>query len=461
MTHDSTNFKVTDMTQRTRLPFRRTGLGLSLSLIFWAGSAPVAMAVKDYYQPDMEPEIISKSTHASGLPSISDNGRYVAYIANIVKYDGEQQRDQIFLWDDHVKKHVLISQDNQNSSGKQAEGNSLYPSLSGDGSRVAYISDSRDIDPVCDDGHMSVYLRMVGQTKTSKCLSRPSTGTKANGGSPYAPSLSGDGKKVGWTSEASNLVSNDNNGKVDVFLWSNTDSTIRLVSLDSEGNQANGHSDWLRLDKSGQRAVFMSAASNLVANDSNGVIDVFLRDIARGKTARVSVSSSGEQGNGLSAGPSISRDGKHVVFASAASNLVDNDSNGQFDIFVHHLDSAMTERVSIAVDGGEANGASDFAGITGDGRCVVFQSRATNLVADDTNGKEDAFVHDLLTHSTVRINQGKTGQEANGDSTFPVISADGTTVAFGFNASHLTNGSTQKGGEPAVYIEKLPAGMCH
>src|SRR5262249_5663555 len=143
-------------------------------------------------------------------------------------------------------------------------------------------------------------------------------------------------------------------------------------------------------------------ASNLVPGDTNGVADIFVHDRQTGATERVSVDSAGVQGNDASLAPSISGDGRFVAFVSAATNLVAGDSNGAGDIFVHDRQTGATERASVDSAGVQGNGYCYSCTISADGHAVAFQSSATNLVAGDTNGVGDAFVHDRQTGATER-----------------------------------------------------------
>lgn len=414
---------------------------------------------------DAAPTLVSPAARTSGLPVISDQGRYIAYITNIVRDKGRQQRDQIFLWDTKGRKLHLISQDNEKDADKQGEGNSLYPAISGDGSRVVYASDARDIDPDCANGQMNIHLRSWDQMQSSDCLSKARNGSPANGPSAY-PSISGDGLTVSWESNAGNFV--DPAGGIlewaDVWVWTN-DQGIRPVSVAYDGAPTNGHSGSSHLDQTGQHITFTSEASNLMAGDTNDQPDIFVRILnaanpASEKTELVSIGLHGEPANGKSAGSAISRNGAVIAFVSAASNLVDGDSNGKRDIFVRDLNGLTTEHVSLNSDGQQANGDSDAVSLTGDGRCVAFQSDATNLAPGDNNASTDAFVRDRQTGRTVRVSLSRKGREANNDSFFPVISADGTTVAFTSTASHLAPGSDPQD-DPDVYVEKLPDGLCH
>ncbi|QJD30972.1 TolB-like translocation protein [Methylococcus geothermalis] len=401
-------------------------------------------------------KVVSPPVRTSGLPSVSADASRVAYVTNVVRKHGEQQRDQIFLWEDDAARRSLMS---RNGGGKQAAGNSLFPALGGDGSVVVFTSDATDIDPACAvPGVRNIFRQDVLARETPPlCLSVPATAAAADGDSLY-PAVSADGRVVSWASAASNLVKGDSNGLPDVFVRG-VDGVIRLVSIASSGEQGNGLSSLSSLNGDGSRIVFMSEATNLVADDSNGVSDIFLRDLASGETTRISKSSTGEQANGPSYGPVFSAGGRYVGFVSSASNLVAGDSNGKRDIFLRDLETGIAERVSIRTDGGQADGDSDYASVTADGRCVAFQSKATNLVPDDGNGEEDVFVHDRQTRKTLRISMTGKGKEARGAGFFPVISADGSAVVFTSDAPGLTPNADGKD-DPDVYVRRLASGWC-
>ncbi len=169
---------------------------------------------------------------------------------------------------------------------------------------------------------------------------------------------------------------------------------------------------------------------------------------APGVTERVSVSSAGSEGNQQSERSAVSADGRFVAFVSLADNLVPGDTNNEADIFVHDRLTGTTERVSVSSREEQANGDSSFLGffqkpaISADGRFVAFASTATNLVAHDTNNAEDIFVRDRLNGTTERVSLTGSGGQANADSSFASISADGQFVAFGSFADNLVAGDT-------------------
>jgi len=251
-----------------------------------------------------------------------------------------------------------------------------------------------------------------------------------------------DGRYVAFVSVADNLVNGDANGLADVFLRArHADRTIR-VSVDSLGAEANGVSRDPSLAADGRYVAFASDANNLVANDANGTSDVFVHDIVSGMTVRVSVDSLGLEANGASERPSITGDGRYVAFESDASNLVAVDANGARDVFVHDLWTGLTERLSVASGGAEAVGTSTGAALSLDGRFLVFQSDAANLVPNDANGFVDVFLHDRMTGLTERVSVDSSGAEANGISIDAIVSTDGFTVAFTSLATNLVPGDT-------------------
>jgi Tol biopolymer transport system component len=189
----------------------------------------------------------------------------------------------------------------------------------------------------------------------------------------------------------------------------------------------------------GRFVAFDSAASNLVANDTNACWDVFIRDRLSGTTERLTVSSAGEQGNGPSSAPAISADGRYVAFASDASDLAPGDTNGVSDIFVRDRLDATTERVSVSTAGEQANGSCNRPSVSADGVLLAFDSAASNLVPGDTNGALDVFVRYRATGETVRVSVTSDGTEGNHHSCCPVLSGNGRYVLFDSIATNLSD----------------------
>jgi|GEM_PF-1585857 len=227
----------------------------------------------------------------------------------------------------HVVQRVSVA-----SGGTQGNGDSGCPSISADGRYVAFQSYASNLVPGDTNGTWDVFVhdRLTGQTTR---VSVASDGTQGNGDSE-CPSISADGRYVAFASLASNLVPGDTNGTWDVFVHDRLTGQTTRVSVASGGAQGNSGSWCPSISADGRYVAFQSYASNLVPGDTNGVLDVFVHDRLTGQTTRVSVASDGTQGDSYSFGSSISADGRYVAFSSLASNLVPGDTNDKPDIFV-------------------------------------------------------------------------------------------------------------------------------
>jgi len=378
----------------------------------------------------------------SWYPSISADGWVVAFhgdASNLVAGDTNGWSD-VFV---HDRKTGVTERVSVDSSG--AEGNSFsgFQSISADGQVVAYSSYASNLVAGDTNGTWDVFVRDRAMGITER-VSVDSSGVEGNGGSgdDRPPSISADGQVVAYSSYASNLVAGDTNGWSDVFVHDRVTGITERVSVDSSGAQTNGGSGFPSISADGQFVAFTSWASNLVAGDTNGTYDIFVHDRATGITERVSVDSAGAEGNHESLPPSISADGQVVAFGSEASNLVAGDPNGTYVFFVHDRATGITERVSVDSSGAEGNRDSRWPSISADGQVVAFHSDASNLVAGDTNGTTDVFVHDRATAITERVSVDSSGTEANSGSGGSTISADGQVVAFYTSASNLVAGDT-------------------
>jgi len=270
-------------------------------------------------------------------------------------------------------------------------------------------------------------------------VSKSTTGALATGSSSLVL-LSRDGRLALFSSSAVNLVPSDTNQAPDIFRRDRQLGTTDRVSLTWTGAQADAGASGFRISRDANEIAFESESTNLVPNDTNALSDVFVRECDTGLVARVSVSSSGAEGNSLSVQPDISSDGRLVTFVSNATNLVPNDNNGWSDVFLHDRQTGQTSRVSLSSAGLEANGPSGVACISGNGRFVAFSSSASNLVPGDTNTRTDIFVRDLSFGTTVRVSVSSSGVQANIDSEQPCISDDGMRITFGSTASNLVPG---------------------
>ncbi|MFC6674094.1 hypothetical protein [Marinobacterium aestuariivivens] len=329
------------------------------------------------------------------------------------------------------------------SAGTQGNGNSIAPMISADGRSVAFSSRSNNLVAGDTNGTIDVFVH-DRDTGTTERVSVDSAGNEAAGGDSSSPAISFNGRFVAFVSNASNLVTGDTNGTFDVFIHDRDTGTTERVSVDSSGNQVGGFNVDPAISADGRFVAFASNGSTLVAGDTNGAFDIFVHDRDSGETTRVSVDTVGTQGNGHSFQPGISSDGRFVAFSSTANNLVAGDTNGTFDVFVHDRDNGTTERISVDSAGVQGNGFSfnRTQAISADDRFVTFHSSASNLVAGDTNGRDDVFVHDRTTGTTSRVSVDSAGAEGNNHSSSPAISADGRFVSYQSFASNLVAGDT-------------------
>jgi Tol biopolymer transport system component len=260
-------------------------------------------------------------------------------------------------------------------------------------------------------------------------------------GGAAAAELSGDGRYVVYWSAASNLVAGDTNENMDVFRFDRRTGRTEIVSVTDDGQPALGQSGYPGgpdISDDGRFVVFESDASNLAADDGNGnALDVFVRDMVARRTFLVSRASDGSPGDVDSYWPSISSDGRFVAFNSDATNLVPGDTNGEWDIFVRDRLAGFTTMVSVASNGVQGNDISYPPDISGDGRYVAFFSIASNLVAGDTNSTWDIFVHDRITGVTQRVSVSSNGEQANYGSQLPSISRDGGAIVYESDATNL------------------------
>jgi Tol biopolymer transport system component len=379
----------------------------------------------------------------SDWPAISGDGRIVAFASgagNLVAGD----TSGLLWWDIFVYEvdsgettRVSVASD-----GSAANGHSVYPSLSAGGRWVAFVSAAANLVPGdSNDAHdVFVHDRLTGATTRVSVASDGEEGHDNVDARWGAPPISAGGRFVAFGSRASNPVPGDTNMMADIFVHDRLTGETSRVSVASDGSQANGWSEDPALSADGRFVAFHSEASNLVAGDTNGMYDVFVHDRATGATTLVSLASDGTQGESGSYWPSLSPDGRFVSFISVAANLVQGDTNGYYDVFVHDRETGQTSRVSIASDGSQGNQASVRAAISDGGRFVVFGSIASNLVPGDTNDAGDIFVHDRANGTTTRLSVATNGTQGNSHSYGSAISTDAGVVAFVSAASNLVLG---------------------
>lgn len=321
-------------------------------------------------------------------------------------------------------------------------------------------------------------------------------GRQARGAS-WAADISADGRYVAFCSNAANLVANDTNQAIDVFVHDRAAGSTSRVSVNSEEQEGEGASVGVGISADGRYVVFQSWARNLDGADTNSNWDVFVRDRVSGSTSRipapavagsgrygatapaisadgrwvaylfgppegsanqvylydrvtqtntlVSASASGEAGNGNCSGLSLSDDGRYVAFDSFADNIALPDTNEKADVFVYDRATGRATLASQSAEGQQGNGHSIQPALSATGRYLVYLSEAGNLVPGDTNQQTDVFLCDRATGAVSRESLSRQGTQLTGHSSAPGVSADGRYVAFLSSAAELVPGSYRQG----------------
>jgi Tol biopolymer transport system component len=335
--------------------------------------------------------------------------------------------------------------------GRGGNGSSSWASISEDRRYVAFSSSASNLVPEGQDTNQRADVFVFDWTTA--------TTTKITAGSHSSsyPAISPNGRFITFVSASPDLVPGDTNNRTDVFLYDRSDGSTKRVSVNSQGDQSNGHSDSPWVSSNGD-VVFMSSASNLVSSDGNNFEDIFLHRVTTGVTTRISASTSGGAPNNYSGEPRITGNGNFVTYYSTASNLVSTDSNGRSDIFVWEANSGTTSLVSMPNGGGHANGDSYTPAISEDGRYVAFASLAGNLVSGDGNSYFDVFVRDRGAGVTTRVSVTTNGTSPNSSSSGRTgISQDGRYVTYSSGASNLVPGDTNLLSD--VFVHDLQEGV--
>lgn len=388
--------------------------------------------------------------------SISADGRHVvfgSFATNLAPVGVATGLGDIYVRDLDTGLTELVSVD---PSGQGGNALSTNPSISGDGTIVAFQSAATNLVPGTDTNAATDIFVRNRTTGTTLRVSRNTVVALANGDSRN-PSISVDGRFVAFESDATNLDGLlDTNGASDIFVAILSTGDVERVSRDAFGGIADGGSHNPSISGDGHFVAYESDATNLVTNDTNGIRDIFVTDRVGNRIERVSVDTGRLDANGASRNPSISADGHSVAFESDATDLTtDNDNNNSSDIFVRDRVAQVTVLVSRHTSGALGADASAQPAISGDGQWVVFLSDAPNLVDDDTNTVTDAFVRDLATSTTFRVSVRTYGVQPS-DATpalSPSISGQGRWVAFISAAQDMSDGDTN--GATDVFVRGL------
>jgi Tol biopolymer transport system component len=371
-------------------------------------------------------ELISVSTAGtqgtvdhSGLASISDDGRYVAFQTGNVLAAGDTNGDEdVYVRDREAGTTTQVS---VTSTGAQHNGvdTLLRPEISANGRYIAFDSGATNLVPSDGNARVDVFVRdrVGGTTERVSVSSAEDEGDNTS----VSASISDDGRYVAFSSTATDLVADDDNAMSDIFVRDRESGTTVRASLTDGDAESNGFSRNVDISADGRYVAFDSTSSDLVADDENEDRDVFVRDMVAGTTVLVSQSSAGVHGELESEEPAISPDGRYVVFESDSTTLVAGDSNGMRDVFRHDLVTGTTTLVSVATGGAAFDGAGG-ADVSLDGTVVTFDG-------DPGVAPHGIFAHTVATGATELVSLTSTGAPAS-TAGAAVVSYDGLTVAF-------------------------------
>ena len=401
-------------------------------------------------------------TQGSGSTVMSNDGRYFllgSYATNFVPTSTNGQF-QLYVYDRITQATDLVS---KNSNGIAANYHTTEGDMSDDGRYVAFVTSATNLIPNDTNGEQSDVFLHDRVTGITKIINIAADGTQANQNSSQV-SISADGRYVIFSSYANNLVPDDHNGDVnifagtDLFLFDNQTNTLQRVNTSADGTEANDEPYEYTLSRDGKHVLFTSAATNLVPNDTNGRRDIFMKDIETGAIEIVNLLPNGEYPNQYVGPFSISDNAEIIAFASRATNLVPNDTNNARDIFVHNRITGETKLVSISSNGTQGNTDANDPDLSGNGQFVTFYSLSNTLTSGDTNNATDNFVHDIMTGKTELVSKAYDGSQSNtpfGTSGSSFISYDGTYVLLNSVATNLIPNDTNGQADPFL-VTRIP-----
>jgi Tol biopolymer transport system component len=396
--------------------------------------------------------------------SVSADGTRVAFVSFATNLDPADTAP--FGSDVYVKDLVTgdITLASSSDTGIHANGESSGPSLSADGTTVAFTSFAANLDPADTDFELDVYVKDL-TTGDISLASTSDSGVKGNGFSGRDAALSADGTRVAFASFATNLDPADTDTIADVYMKDLSTGDIALVSIGDSGIKANGHSGTPSISADGTIVTFPSLATNLGPDDSDSFSDIYVKDLSSGGLTLASTSDSGTKGNNDSSqnGSVLSGDGSKVAFVSYATNLDPADIDGAGDVYVKDLATGDIALASTSDSGVKSNSSSFLASLSPDGSRVAFPSFATNLDPADTDTLDDIYVKDLASGDITLASTSASGSKGNGGSFRPTLSEDGSRVAFSSDATNLSPFDTDRITD--VYLKELgeappPPGVC-
>ncbi len=391
---------------------------------------------------------------ASRAPSINFDGRWVAFESwanNLTANTDANNTPDVFVRDQQSGAVQLVSTTTVSASGNGA---SDQPSVSDDGTRVAFRSTASNLVATAAPAVTQIYVRDRSAGTTTR-VSVATNGTVGNGASE-GPRISGNGRYVTFSSSADNLVANDGNQQSDVFVHDLVTSTTTAVSVTTSGAVGNGPSSQPAINQDGRYVAFASTAANLVGGDTNTGSDVFRRDRTAGVTIRLSVTTAGTEAQAGSSGPAINGNGSVIAYESTATNLIAVDANDSTDVFVRNVTTQTTNMASVDNGSVPTQGSSHTVTISADARYVAFVSWG-QLVPEDENFGDDIYVRDRSKQKTRRISTTPTGGEINEPNEKPSLSGDGRSIAFQSISPDFVSGDTNQTDDVFVRSVTVPS----
>ena len=390
---------------------------------------------------------------ASSTPSMNSDGSLVAFVSQSTNFAPGVSGSQIYVHNRQTNQIEVVSRDSDSSAINEGGGASSDPSMSSDGRLVAFVSLSSNL--VTSVSGQQIYVR-DRQTGHTTVVSKSSAGTIGDGTS-NAPAISADGRYVAFASASTNLVAGVSGTQIYVHDRQTDQTTLISKDNTVIPVPGNGVSATPAISATGQFVAFASLSTNLGAAGGNQQIYLHDRLTgANGTTSLVSKDSVPTAGNGNSSTPSVSGDGRFVAFVSGATNIVTGFSGQQ--VYVHDrntgangTNSLISRDNSGTPNAGNQN--SSAPSISSDGRYVAFTSLATNLETGVSG--QQIYLHDRNGPATSLVSRDNTGSlvEGNASSETPSISGDGGFVAFASQASNLLAGGVAPSD---IYIRALP-----
>lgn len=384
---------------------------------------------------------------------ISDDNRYVVFTSsatNLVASDSNLRSD-VFVYDRTNEITEIVSLASDGST--QGNQNSTSGGISGDGRYVLFESFATNLVAGDTNGTLDIFI-YDRELDTTERVNLTDGDSESVLGAQYAD-MSGDARYVVFESQTDNLVAGDTNFSSDIFIRDRTLGTTTRVSTSALGAESDAGGYEPTISDDGRYVAFRSSATNLVTGFDDGVSQIYVKDTQTGALEVASKADDGTPGDTISRYSFISGNGRYVAFKSSATNLVPNDTNNKIDVFVYDTQEDTIERVNVSSSGDQDNGEStgESLHISYDGRYVIFNSNGTNLVDDDTNGVQDIFLHDRNTGITTRINETTNGTEATSQSTRGFISEDNTLIVFSSSYDGFVTGDTV--GAQDIFVKTL------